>query len=118
MHLRIAIDYSARDAIWAAADRMIRSGSLSRNEFDRRLRSGRGESDEVPDVDFLIRTGGEQRLSDFLLWETAYAELCFVDVAWPDFSETDFAEALATFARRERRYGALAVSPGTVTSAP
>ncbi len=107
LHLRIAIDYSARDAIWLAAERMIRSGVASREEFARRVRSGGGEEEaaDTPDVDLLVRTGGERRLSDFLLWESAYAELCFVDVAWPDFADEHFAAALADFARRERRYG-------------
>jgi undecaprenyl diphosphate synthase len=58
-------------------------------------------------VDLLIRTGGERRLSDFLLWESAYAELLFRDVAWPDFDEVDLAEAIAEFRRRERRFGGL-----------
>jgi undecaprenyl diphosphate synthase len=116
LHLRIAIDYSARDAIWAAATHMVESRSLSRDEFERRIRSGRGDAGDVPDVDLLIRTGGEQRLSDFLLWETAYAELCFTEVAWPDFSETDFSNALAEFARRERRFGGVAVSSAGQTA--
>ena len=59
----------------------------------------------APDVDLLIRTGGEKRLSDFLLWECAYAELHFLDCLWPDFNEQAFAEALAEFGRRERRFG-------------
>ncbi len=59
------------------------------------------------DVDLLIRTGGEKRLSDFLLWEAAYAELCFVDTLWPDFGREDLAAALADFRRRERRFGGL-----------
>ena len=81
LHLRLAIDYSARDAI------------------------ARGII--LPDVDLLIRTGGEQRLSDFLLWESAYAELYFTDVMWPDFGAHDLAVALEAFAHRERRFGAL-----------
>ena len=79
--LRLAIDYSAR---WA-----IRTGAI------------------LPDVDLLIRTGGEQRLSDFLLWECAYAELYFVDTMWPDFGAADLARAVAEFRTRERRFGAL-----------
>jgi undecaprenyl diphosphate synthase len=59
----------------------------------------------TPDVDLLIRTGGEKRLSDFLLWECAYAELCFVDAFWPDYDELAFAEALDEYAKRERRFG-------------
>jgi undecaprenyl diphosphate synthase len=79
--LRIAVDYSSRAA--------IRAGTL------------------IPDVDLLIRTSGEQRLSDFLLWESAYAELHFTPVMWPDFGGTDLEAALAAFALRERRFGAL-----------
>ncbi len=62
---------------------------------------------DAPSVDLLIRTGGEKRLSDFLLFECAYAELLFIDTCWPDFDECAFSQALATFARRERRFGAL-----------
>ncbi len=108
LHLRLAIDYSAREAIWQAAERMIRAGSGSRDELSARARTGFGESADVPDVDLLIRSGGEQRLSDFLLWECAYAELWFTDVAWPDFSRADLEAALAAFGRRERRFGGLA----------
>jgi undecaprenyl diphosphate synthase len=105
LHLRIAIDYSARDAIWLAAERLIRSGAGSREDFARRLASGCGEETTVPDVDLLVRTGGERRLSDFLLWESAYAELCFLDVPWPEFSDEHFSSALEEFNRRERRFG-------------
>jgi undecaprenyl diphosphate synthase len=79
--LRIAIDYSARAAI--------------------------GAGELLPDVDLLLRTGGERRLSDFLLWESAYAELIFSDVMWPDFTAADLSAALAEFDARERRFGAL-----------
>jgi undecaprenyl diphosphate synthase len=108
LHLRLAIDYSARDAIWLAVEQLIQRGSGSREEFARRVRSGCGDAVDVPDVDLLIRTGGERRLSDFLLWESAYAELCFLDVAWPDFAEEHFAAALSEFEGRERRFGGLA----------
>ncbi|MEO8483696.1 MAG: polyprenyl diphosphate synthase [Acidobacteriota bacterium] len=111
LHLRIAIDYSARDAIWMAAERMIREGAGTREAFARRLRSGCGEDVDVPDVDLLVRTGGERRLSDFLLWESAYAELCFIDVPWPDFSDEHFADALSQYGRRERRFGAVGEEP-------
>jgi undecaprenyl diphosphate synthase len=81
LHLRLAIDYSARAAIAA--------GTMT------------------PDVDLLIRTGGEQRLSDFLLWEAAYAELLFTKTMWPDFGVTEFGAALADFKQRDRRFGGL-----------
>ncbi len=81
LQLRLAVDYSARAA--------IRSGAL------------------LPDVDLLIRTGGEQRLSDFLLWEAAYAELYFTDRMWPDIGAADLAAAVQAFHARERRFGGL-----------
>ena len=86
LRLRIAVDYSARDA--------IRRGEIG------------------PDLDLLIRTGGEQRLSDFLLWESAYAELVFLRVMWPDFSGDDFATAVNQYHGRERRFGAVPVTNG------
>jgi len=111
LHVRLAIDYSAREAIWLAAERLICTGHRSREEFISRIASGRGAAEEVPDVDLLIRTGGEQRLSDFLLWEAAYAELIFLTVPWPDFTATHLEAALAEFARRERRFGGVAGVP-------
>jgi undecaprenyl diphosphate synthase len=69
-------------------------------------------------VDLLIRTGGEQRLSDFLLWESAYAELYFTDVMWPDFGESDLATAVQAFADRDRRYGGISPQLGSATTAP
>ena len=107
LHLRLAIDYSAREAIWLAADRLVRAGHGSRKEFCAAVRSGCGQPVHVPDVDLVIRTGGEKRLSDFLLWESAYAELWFTDTAWPDFTREEFAAAVKDFSRRERRFGTL-----------
>jgi undecaprenyl diphosphate synthase len=108
----LAIDYSAREAIWLAVDRAIADGEpTSREAFAARVRSGRGEPVDVPDVDLLIRTGGEQRLSDFLLWESAYAELWFTSVPWPDFTRAEFAKALTAFGSRARRFGGLGQTP-------
>jgi undecaprenyl diphosphate synthase len=107
LHLRLAIDYSAREAIWSAAERLIASGLRSRAEFDRSVRSGHGRPCDTRDVDLLIRTGGEQRLSDFLLWESAYAELWFTDTLWPDFAAEDLSAAVEAFGRRGRRFGVL-----------
>jgi undecaprenyl diphosphate synthase len=110
-HLRIAVDYSARDAILRAAARSRRDGTdLSRETFARLLAEPAHGGDPAPDVDLLLRTGGEKRLSDFLLWECAYAELVFTDRMWPDFSAADLAEAVRDFHRRERRFGAVPVS--------
>ncbi|MEO7650019.1 MAG: di-trans,poly-cis-decaprenylcistransferase [Bryobacteraceae bacterium] len=99
LDLRIAVDYSARDTILSAA---VKCGGkdLDRTQFENAL-SG------APDVDLLIRTGGEQRLSDFLLWECAYAELCFLQTMWPDFGEAELQEAISEFYTRERRFGRL-----------
>jgi undecaprenyl diphosphate synthase len=99
LRLRLAIDYSSRDAIVRAAAYAPRG----RDDLARHLHPGAS----VPDVDLLIRTGGEQRLSDFLLWESAYAELYFTDVAWPDFDGVALAAAVAEFNRRQRRFGGL-----------
>jgi undecaprenyl diphosphate synthase len=103
-HLRIAVDYSARDAIVHAARRLNGAGEVTRETFSRLLAAAHG-GDPVPDVDLLIRTGGEKRLSDFLLWECAYAELVFTDRMWPDFDADDLEAAIAEFQHRERRFG-------------
>ena len=108
LDLRIAIDYSARDSITGAAAAWGAPDLPSRDAFARLL-GPTGEA-RCRDVDLLIRTGGEKRLSDFLLWEAAYAELCFIDTLWPDFGRDDLAAALADFRRRERRFGGLGQS--------
>ncbi|MCJ2035048.1 di-trans,poly-cis-decaprenylcistransferase [Methylobacterium sp. J-068] len=109
LHLRIAIDYSARAAILAAAAALAGhgapadAGAPSAAAFGHLVSGG-----PVPDVDLVIRTSGEQRLSDFLLWESAYAELHFTQAHWPDFDADALAAALRAFAGRERRFGGLA----------
>jgi undecaprenyl diphosphate synthase len=105
LHLRLAIDYSAREALLAAAWRVANGTPPTRQDFERCLSQAIHAPSGTRDVDLLIRTGGEQRLSDFLLWESAYAELYFTDVLWPDFHEADLASAVQAFAGRERRYG-------------
>jgi undecaprenyl diphosphate synthase len=107
LHLRVAIDYSARDAILRAAQCLAADTVPSRESFSRLLAIVDHGGTQAPPVDLLIRTGGERRLSDFLLWECAYAELCFLPVMWPDFSPQLFGEAVADFHGRERRFGAL-----------
>jgi undecaprenyl diphosphate synthase len=103
LHLRIAVDYSARNAILEAAARAAGPDDLSRDGFSRLITGDPG----LRDVDLLIRTSGEKRLSDFLLWESAYAELYFTERLWPDFGETDLAGAVEDFRRRDRRFGGL-----------
>jgi undecaprenyl diphosphate synthase len=108
LNLRIAVDYSARDAILRAARRLEADAEASREVFSRLLVEDRNNGDErVADVDLLIRTGGEQRLSDFLLWESAYAELYFTPQMWPDFDTAHLRAAVHEFHRRERRFGSL-----------
>ncbi len=112
LDLRIAIDYSSRDAILRAACWMLSSLEVSQREFGRRLGEVTNSGGPVPDVDLLIRTGGERRLSDFLLWECAYAELFFSPRMWPDFQPNDLAEALDDFLARDRRFGRLPEAVG------
>ena len=107
LHLRLAIDYSARAAIAGAAASM--RGECSPEEFERHLAAAMHADGGTP-VDLLIRTGGERRLSDFMLWECAYAELVFTDTFWPDFDEPAFQAALHEFARRDRRFGGLSTA--------
>jgi undecaprenyl diphosphate synthase len=111
LNLRIAVDYSARDAITQAAARWLAAQPPSREAFGRLLASPAGAAMPAgaagQDVDLLVRSGGEKRLSDFLLWESAYAELCFLDTLWPDFGADDLRAAMAEFHCRERRFGGL-----------
>jgi undecaprenyl diphosphate synthase len=105
LHLRIAMDYSSRDAILAAARTAAGCPDVTKESFGALISGGADQAD----VDLLIRTSGEQRLSDFLLWECAYAELYFSKRLWPDFTDTDLIEALKEFRQRERRFGGLSI---------
>jgi undecaprenyl diphosphate synthase len=107
LDLRIAVDYSARDAMVRAAESLRGVGTISRDDFARAICEEDHWTGPRRDVDLLIRTGGEQRLSDFLLWECAYAELYFTQRRWPDFSAADLQDAVAEFHSRERRFGTL-----------
>jgi undecaprenyl diphosphate synthase len=111
MTLRIAVDYSAQRSLVQAARHLPPEVDNVEEHFRTRLAQVDHCTSPVADVDLLIRTGGEKRLSDFLLWECAYAELHFIERQWPDFSEADFAKALEDFARRERRFGQVQSSP-------
>ncbi|HUA98771.1 MAG TPA: di-trans,poly-cis-decaprenylcistransferase [Terracidiphilus sp.] len=107
LHLRVAIDYSSRDAIARAAAQAARVLTASplpaQDGFGPMI--AQALTRDAGDVDLLIRTGGEKRLSDFLLWESAYAELLFTDRMWPDFGPADLEAALEEFHHRERRFG-------------
>jgi undecaprenyl diphosphate synthase len=107
MHLRIVLDYSSHDSIVRAAWRATHSSKVTPEQFHRLLDEVDHSALPAGPVDLLIRTGGEKRLSDFMLWEVAYAELHFVDCLWPDFDEQHFRRALDDYAGRQRRFGAL-----------
>jgi undecaprenyl diphosphate synthase len=118
LHLRLAIDYGAR---WALTDAVQR---LAADAVDGQLDPAtitpdllrHALSNGVPDPDLIVRTAGEQRLSDFMLWEGAYAELYFTDVLWPDFRQADLALAVSEFGRRERRFGGVPAATPTPRS--
>jgi undecaprenyl diphosphate synthase len=105
LDLRIAVDYSARDAMVRAMERLRGTEGITREDMARAMCDVDHWTGEPRDVDLLIRTGGEQRLSDFLLWECAYAELYFTDRRWPDFTAADLEHAVKEFHSRERRFG-------------
>jgi undecaprenyl diphosphate synthase len=109
LNLVVAISYGGRQEITAAARRVARealAGEIDPDAIDEDVLSDRMATTGIPDPDLLIRTSGEQRISNFLLWQSAYAELIFVDTLWPDFSKSDLEDAVREFQRRERRFGA------------
>ena len=105
LHVRLAIDYSGRDAILGAARRFQGSSDDSAETFARMVSGGKCDHEPPSDIDFLIRTGGERRLSNCPLWEIAYAELHFTACPWPDFGPAEFADAMREFETRHRRFG-------------
>jgi undecaprenyl diphosphate synthase len=120
LRLRIALDYSARHAIAHAAC-LLGPAAAAADIFGRMSTQSGADDDSAPEVDLLIRTGGEQRLSDFLLWESAYAELWFTNRMWPEFSVDDLSAAVDNFRDRERRFGGLvqtATPAGTSLTPP
>jgi undecaprenyl diphosphate synthase len=104
LQLWIAFDYGGRAELVEAARRLVEAG-VDSEEIDEDLLAERLYAPEMPDPDLLIRTSGELRISNFLLWQLAYAELVFVDRLWPDFGEADLRSALEDYARRRRRFG-------------
>jgi undecaprenyl diphosphate synthase len=105
LQLRVAIDYAAREAIVRAARALAGESDITRERFAAALGAVTHGGGPAPDLDLLVRSGGERRLSDFLLWEAAYAELWFSDVLWPDFKPSHLAEAVRWYHHRERRFG-------------
>ena len=110
LNLIVALNYGSRNEIVEAARNLaeeVQAGRIAPGDVDEARFEAQLSTFGTPDPDVVIRTSGEQRLSNFLLWQSAYAELVFLDVYWPDFSRTDFEYAIREFHRRERRYGAI-----------
>ncbi|MEL7459606.1 MAG: isoprenyl transferase [Pseudomonadota bacterium] len=110
VHLTVALNYGGRDEVTRAARRMARdvaSGKLDAENVDAEELARHLDTYVLPDPDLVIRTSGEARISNFLLWQSAYAEYDFVDTLWPDFSKEEFAKVLDSYAARDRRFGAV-----------
>jgi undecaprenyl diphosphate synthase len=117
LHLRLALDYGSRYEITEVARRLAHEtlrGELRPEAIDEARFGAAFGLESVPDPDLIIRTAGERRLSNFLLWQGAYAELHFSAKLWPDFTEADLIEALSDYKSRTRKYGGLAVGDGTL----
>ena len=111
--LVVALSYGSRQEIALAARRLaeeVKAGTLDPQAIDEELFASRLFTADIPDPDLIVRTSGEKRISNFLLWQAAYAELVFVDTLWPDFTKRDLEAAIEEFHRRERRFGATAGS--------
>ncbi len=110
VHLTIALNYGGRDEVTRAAKKMafeIEQGRLTHKDVDAETLAKFLDTQFLPDPDLVIRTSGEARISNFLLWQSAYAEYEFIDTLWPDFSAEEFGKVVGNFGNRERRYGAV-----------
>ncbi|WP_342075838.1 isoprenyl transferase [Yoonia sp. SS1-5] len=110
VHLTIALNYGGRDEVTRAAKRLayeIETGRLTHNDVDAETLSRFLDTHVLPDPDLVIRTSGEARISNFLLWQSAYSEYEFIDTLWPDFTKAEFARVLSGYGKRERRFGAV-----------
>ena len=108
VHLTVALNYGGRDEVTRATRRLARevaAGHVDPEDVDAEMLASYLDTHTLPDPDLVIRTSGEARISNFLLWQSAYAEYEFVDTLWPDFTADDFADILAGYGKRERRYG-------------
>jgi undecaprenyl diphosphate synthase len=108
MKLIVALSYSSRWEISEACRRIaaaVQEGRLNLNDIDEETVSASLATHDIPDPELMIRTSGEKRISNFLLWQLAYTELYFTEKLWPDFGKEDFYKAVADFQKRERRYG-------------
>jgi len=109
LNLVIALNYGARNEILAACRQLaedVKAGRVETNAVTEQVFASRLSTNGIPDPDLLIRTSGEQRLSNFLLWQSAYCELSFVDTLWPDFTQVHLDKVITDYQKRERRYGA------------
>jgi undecaprenyl diphosphate synthase len=114
--LVVAFNYGARQEIARAARRLateVAEGRLAASDITPELLARRLDAPDIPDPDVIIRTSGEQRLSNFLLWQSAYSELVFVPINWPDFDRAALEGAIAEYRRRERRFGGLIAQTGS-----
>ncbi|MDY5102236.1 MAG: isoprenyl transferase [Agathobacter sp.] len=114
LNLTIAINYGSRDEMLRAMKHMFAdcaSGKLNAQAIDEACFSSYLDTRDIPDPDLLIRTSGEQRLSNYLLWQLAYSEFYFTDVPWPDFHKKELEEAIAAYNKRERRFGGIVTTP-------
>lgn len=110
VHLTIALNYGGRDEVTRAAKRLaydIEKGKLTHKDVDAETLAKYLDTHFLPDPDLVIRTSGEARISNFLLWQSAYAEYEFIDTLWPDFTRAEFAKVLASYGARDRRFGAV-----------
>lgn len=117
LNLIVAFNYGSRDEICRSVQSLahqVATGSLKPEDIDESKISEELDTSDIPDPDLLIRTSGESRLSNFLLWQLAYTEFVFLDVYWPDFSEQDFDKAVSIYSKRDRRYGSLNTSKSAV----
>ncbi|MEO0911768.1 MAG: polyprenyl diphosphate synthase, partial [Pseudomonadota bacterium] len=111
LHLTVAIDYGGRDEILRGMKRMIaarEAGEFDLDDLDEAAFGGFLDTDGLPDPDLVLRTSGEVRISNYLLWQAAYAEYEFLDICWPDFTREVLAECIANYGQRDRRFGAVA----------
>jgi undecaprenyl diphosphate synthase len=109
LDLVIALSYGSRQEITTAVRKLVSdvvAGEMDVDSIDENALEARLYTSDIPDPDLIVRTGGEQRISNFLLWQSAYAEFVFADVLWPDFSREKLEDSIEEFSRRERRYGA------------
>lgn len=110
LHFQVALNYGSRDEIKRAVQRLareVKSGNIMPEDITEDAISRHLDTEGIPDPDLVIRTSGEQRLSNYLLWQSAYAELYFTDVLWPDFDKKELEKAVEYYKGRERRYGGL-----------